>query len=117
LGPGLLESVYSICLAHELRKRGLRVEREVKLPIVYDNVTLECALRLDLVVESCIVIETKAVEKLIPIYDAQLLTYLRLTNYTLGFLVNFNVVRISDGLKRIINSHTKPTDQPPDPVE
>jgi GxxExxY protein len=70
LGPGLLESVYSICLAHELRKRGLKVEREVMLPIVYDGVRIESGLRLDLVIESCIIIETKAVEKLIPVFDA-----------------------------------------------
>jgi GxxExxY protein len=104
LGPGLLESVYSICLAHELRRRGLKVEREVKLPILYDDVRLESGLRLDLVVESAIIIETKAVERLIPLFDAQLLTYLKLTGYTLGFLANFNVALIKDGLKRIILS-------------
>jgi len=104
LGPGLLESVYSICLAHELRKRGLKVDREVMLPIIYDDIRLESALRLDLLVESRIVIEAKAVEKLIPVFDAQLLTYLKLTGYPLGFLVNFNVPLIKDGLKRIINS-------------
>jgi GxxExxY protein len=104
LGPGLLESVYSICVAHELRKRGLKVEREVQLPILYDGVRLEAGLRLDLVVESCIIVETKAVEKLIPVFDAQVLTYLKLTGYTLGFLVNFNVTLIKDGLRRIIRS-------------
>jgi GxxExxY protein len=104
LGPGLLESVYSVCLAHELRKRGLKVEREVQLPILYDGIRLEAGLRLDLVVESCIIVETKAVEKLIPVFDAQLLTYLRLTGYTLGFLVNFNVTLIKDGLRRVIRS-------------
>lgn len=104
LGPGLLESVYSICLAHELRRRGLKVEREVKLPILYDDVRLESGLRLDLVVESAIIIETKAVERLIPLFDAQLLTYLKLTGHTLGFLANFNVALIKDGLKRIILS-------------
>jgi GxxExxY protein len=104
LGPGLLESVYSICLAHELRKRGLNVQRELKLPIVYDGVLLDAGLRLDLVVESCIIIETKAVERLIPIFEAQLLTYLKLTGHTLGFLVNFNVMLIKDGIKRVILS-------------
>jgi GxxExxY protein len=104
LGPGLLESVYSICLAHELRKRGLKVDREVKLPILYDGVRLESGLRLDLVVESSIIIEAKAVEKLIAVFDAQLLTYLKLTGYTLGFLVNFNVPLIKDGIKRMILS-------------
>jgi GxxExxY protein len=104
LGPGLLESVYSICLAHELRKRGLKVEREVKLPIVYDGIRLDAGLRLDLVVESCIIIETKAVEKLNPVFEAQLLTYLKQTGHTLGFLVNFNVTLIKHGLKRVIRS-------------
>ena len=104
LGPGLLESVYSICLAHELRKRGVKVDRKVMLPIIYDDIRLESALRLDLVVESRIVIEAKAVEKLIPVFDAQLLTYLKLSGYPLGFLVNFNVPLIKDGLKRIILS-------------
>jgi GxxExxY protein len=110
LGPGLLESVYSICLAHELRKRGLKVDREVMLPIIYDDIRLESALRLDLLVESCIVIEAKAVEKLIPVFDAQLLTYLKLTGYPLGFLVNFNVPLIKDGLKRMI--HSPKSDRP-----
>ena len=110
LGPGLLESVYSICLAHELRKRGLKIEREVKLPILYDGVRLESGLRLDLVVESCIVVEAKAVDKLIPVFDAQLLTYLKLTGYTLGFLVNFNVALIKDGIKRVIlSAKTQPS--------
>ncbi|MGD0389902.1 MAG: GxxExxY protein [Tepidisphaeraceae bacterium] len=110
LGPGLLESVYSICLAHELRKRGVKVDREVMLPIIYDDIRLESALRLDLLVESCIVIEAKAVEKLIPVFDAQLLTYLKLTGYPLGFLVNFNVPLIKDGLKRMI--HSPKSDRP-----
>ena len=113
LGPGLLESVYSICLAHELRKRGLKVEREVKLPILYEGVRLECGLRLDLVVESCIIVETKAVEKLIPLFDAQLLTYLKLTGYSVGFLANFNVVMIKDGLKRMVNSSPRVTPAEP----
>jgi GxxExxY protein len=106
LGPRLLESVYSICLAHELRNRGLRVDGEVKLPIVYDGIRLECGLRLDLIVESCIIIETKAVDRLIPVFDAQLMTYLKLTGYMLGFLANFNVALIKDGIKRVIRSRT-----------
>jgi GxxExxY protein len=115
LGPGLLESVYSICLAHELRKRGLKVEREVMLPVIYDGIQLESALRLDLVVESCIIVESKSVEKLIPVFDAQLLTYLKLTGFNLGFLVNFNVPRIKDGLKRLIRSaRDNPSDPEPD---
>jgi GxxExxY protein len=108
LGPGLLESVYSICLAHELRKRGLKVEREIILPILYDGVRIEAGLKLDLVVESCIIIEAKAVDKLIAVFDAQLLTYLKLSGYTLGFLVNFNVTLIKDGIKRVILSPKTP---------
>ena len=104
LGPGLLESVYSICLAHELTKRGLRVAREVILPIVYDGVQLDAGLRIDLLIESCVIVETKAVEKMNPVFEAQLLTYLRLTRNQLGFLINFNVVKIKDGIKRVINS-------------
>ena len=92
LGPGLLESVYSICLAHELRKRGLKVEREVKLPILYDDVRLEAGFRLDLVVVNPVSSSRqRPSEKLIPVFDAQLLIYLKLTGFTLGFLVNFNV--------------------------
>jgi GxxExxY protein len=109
LGPGLLESVYSICLVHELRKRGLNVDREVMLPVIYDDIRLESALRLDLLVESCIVVEAKAVEKLIPVFEAQLFTYLKLSGHTLGFLVNFNVPLIKDGLKRIIYSGKQTT--------
>jgi GxxExxY protein len=108
LGPGLLESVYSICLAHELRKRGLRVEREVNFPIVYDGVRIECGLRLDVVVESCIIVEAKAVEKLIPIFDAQILSYLKLTGYSLGFLVNFNVLMMKEGMKRFVRTPKTP---------
>ena len=104
LGAGLLESVYSICLAHELTKRGLIVAREVVLPIVYDGVQLDAGLRIDLLVESCVIVETKAVEKMNPVFEAQLLTYLRLTRNQLGFLINFNVVKIKDGIKRVINS-------------
>jgi GxxExxY protein len=107
LGPGLLESVYSICLAHELRQRGLVVEREVKLPIVYDGVTLDAGLRLDLIVEACVIVETKAVERMIPVFDAQLLTYLKLTGHVLGLLINFNVPLIKDGIKRVIRSRSQ----------
>jgi GxxExxY protein len=106
LGPGLLESVYSICLAHELRKFGLRVDREIKIPIVYDGVRIEAGLRIDLLVESSIIVETKAVERMIPVFQAQLLTYLKLTGYSLGFLINFNVPLIKDGIKRVIRSQS-----------
>ena len=104
LGPGLLESVYAICLTYELRKRGLRVERELKLPIVYDGITLDAGLRIDLLVKGCVIVDAKAVERLIPVFKAQVLTYLRLTNTTLGLLINFNVPLIKDGIERVINS-------------
>ncbi|HSU68246.1 MAG TPA: GxxExxY protein [Tepidisphaeraceae bacterium] len=106
LGPGLLESVYSICLAHELRLRGSRVDREVELPIVYGGVTIEAGLRLDLIVDDCVIVEVKAVDRMIPVFEAQILTYLRLTGHTLGLLINFNVPLIKDGIKRVVLSRT-----------
>lgn len=107
LGAGLLESVYSICLAHELRRRALKVCREVVLPIYYDGVRLESGLRIDLIVENVVIIECKAVEKMIPVFEAQLLTYLKLTGIEIGLLVNFNVPLIKDGIKRMILSRAK----------
>ena len=98
LGPGLLESVYSICLAYELRRRGLKVEREVTLPINYDGIRLESGLRIDLLIEGVLVVECKSVEKMIPVFEAQLLTYLKLSGIQLGLLVNFSVPLIKDGL-------------------
>ena len=102
LGPGLLESVYEVCLLHELNKRGLKVERQVLLPVVYDNLRLDAGLRLDLVVEKRVVVELKAVEVLLPVHTAQLLTYLKLSGYRLGLLVNFNSALIKQGIKRIV---------------
>jgi GxxExxY protein len=102
LGPGLLESVYELCLAHELRRRGLQLEAQVKLPIVYEDLTIDAGLRLDLIVERRIIVEVKAVEKMHPVFDAQLLTYIKLTKLRLGFLINFNVPLIRDGIKRIL---------------
>ena len=102
LGPGLLESVYEICLAHELNKRGLKFQTQVAFPIVYDDVRLDAGLRIDLLVENQLVVELKAVETTLPLFGAQLLTYLKLTNKRLGLLINFNVPKIKDGIKRII---------------
>jgi GxxExxY protein len=102
LGPGLLESVYEACMAFELTKRGLRVRRQVAVPLVYDGVLLEAELRIDLLVEEQVIIEVKAVEKLAPVFEAQLLTYLKLANKRLGFLINFNVEVIKNDLKRRI---------------
>ena len=101
LGPGLLESVYEVCLLHELNKRGLKVERQVSLPVVYDDLRLDAGLRLDLVVENRVVVELKAVDMLLPVHKAQVLTYLRLSGHRLGLLVNFNSVLIKDGIHRI----------------
>jgi GxxExxY protein len=102
LGPGLLESVYEICLAHELRKRGIEFQTQVALPIIYDGVRLDAALRLDFIVERQLIVEIKSVETILPVFEAQLLTYLKLTGIRLGLLINFNVPRIKEGIKRVI---------------
>jgi len=101
-GPGLLESVYEAFLAVELRKRGFTVARQVVVPLVYDGVELEEGFRIDLLVNDLVIIEVKAVEKMIPIFEAQVLTYLKLKGKRLAFLINFNVTRIKDGLQRVI---------------
>ena len=103
LGSGLLESAYEICLHHELSKLGLDVQRQQPLPIVYDDVKLDAGYRLDLVVEG-VVLELKTVDKLQPIHTAQLLSYLRLGNYKLGYLLNFHVLSMRDGIKRVANT-------------
>ncbi len=102
LGPGLLESVYETCMLRELSKRGVSVRRQVPVPIVYDGEILDAALKLDLLVGGAIVVEIKAVEKIIPIHQAQLLTYLRLSQNRIGFLINFNVRLIRDGIRRLV---------------
>lgn len=103
LGPGLLESVYESCLVYELRSAGLQVSQQVYLPVVYREVKLENALRLDLLVANTIVVEIKAVEAVLPVHCAQLLSYLRLSGKTVGLLLNFNVTHMRDGVKRISN--------------
>jgi GxxExxY protein len=100
LGPGLLESAYEECLCHELKLRGLSFLRQVPLPVVYKGVRLECGYRIDLVVEGKVVLELKAIDKLEPIYEAQLLTYLRLSGIRVGLLMNFNVPVLKEGLVR-----------------
>jgi GxxExxY protein len=102
-GAGLLESVYEICLAHELRLRGHKVDRQVVLRIIYEGIRIESGLRIDMIIDDCVIVEVKAVEKMIPVFDAQLLTYLKLTGIRLGLLINFNVPLIKDGIKRIAN--------------
>ncbi|HNX93956.1 MAG TPA: GxxExxY protein [Holophaga sp.] len=100
LGPGLLESVYQTCLMHTLRKRGLKVQAQVELPIQFEELVLDSGLRLDLLVEDRIILELKSVEALQPVHFSQLLSYLRLSGRRLGFLINFNVSKLVDGLHR-----------------
>lgn len=102
LGPGLLESVYETCLCHELKQRGIPFKSQVALPISCNGLTLDNGLRLDMLVDDKLVVELKAVEKMQPLYDAQLLTYLKLSGLRLGLLINFNTGLIKDGLKRIV---------------
>ncbi len=104
LGPGLLESVYEACLCLELERQGLRFERQKVLPIQYQGHRIEAGLRLDLLVEGCVVVELKAVESLLPVHAAQLLTYLKLADMRLGLLINFNAVRIKEGIRRFVHS-------------
>jgi GxxExxY protein len=101
LGPGLLESVYEECLAYEFRSHGIAFERQKPIPIMYKDVQLDCGFRLDFLVDGLIVVELKAVNELVPIYDAQVLTYLKLTRCKLGLLFNFNVPRLRTGIKRL----------------
>jgi GxxExxY protein len=103
VGPGLLESAYEVCMVFELRERGLRVEQQKPLPVVYKGVKLDCGYRLDLVVESRVIVEIKAVEKLNSIHGAQLLSYLRLHRCKLGLLINFHVPLLKNGVRRIVN--------------
>jgi GxxExxY protein len=102
LGPGLLEKVYEVCLSHELQKRGLNVKRQLDVPITYDGIKFEEGLRLDLLVEDLVVCELKAVEQVNPVWIAQILSHLKLTGKRLGYLINFNVPLIKDGIKRIV---------------
>ena len=102
LGPGLLESSYELCLAYELQKSGLNVRSQVPMPISYGGVKLDAGYRVDLLIEESIIVEIKAVEEFHPVHMAQLLTYLKLSGNRLGLLVNFNVSRLKDGIKRVV---------------
>jgi GxxExxY protein len=102
LGPGLLEKVYEVCFCHELSKRGLKYQRQVDIPIIYDGITFNEGLRLDVLVDELIICELKAVEEMNPVWEAQILSHLKLTGKCLGFLINFNVPLIKKGIKRII---------------
>lgn len=103
LGPGLLESVYETVMCHELRKRGLKVERQVAVPVVYDGLQFEEGFRADIVVEGKVILELKSVEHILPVHSKQTLTYIRLMDKRLGFLINFGAARIKDGIWRIVN--------------
>ena len=105
LGPGLLESAYEACLAHELKKLGLRVECQKPVPLIYESVKLECGFRADLVIENRVVVETKCKEAVHPVDEAQLLSHLRLLDIRVGLLINFHLVLLKDGIKRIVNNY------------
>jgi GxxExxY protein len=102
LGPGLLESVYETCVAFELTQSGLRAPTQVALPVTYQGIKMDAGLRPDMIVEESVIVEFKSVETMHPIFDAQLITYLKLTGICLGFLINFNVIHLKDGIKRIV---------------
>ena len=104
IGPGVLESVYRTCMAHELKKLGIGVCCEVVLPVIYDGLRLDSGFRIDLLVEDLVVVELKCVDTVLPIHKAQLLTYLRLSNKSIGLLLNFKVVHMRDGIHRILNN-------------
>ncbi|GAB4138934.1 MAG: GxxExxY protein [Planctomycetaceae bacterium] len=104
LGPGLLESTYQACLIYELLSRKLQVQTELPLPVQYRDVRLEIGYRIDLLVDETVIVEVKAVTKLLPIHEAQLLSYLKLSHKKLGLLINFNEIKVIDGIKRLVNN-------------
>ncbi len=103
-GPGLLESAYEAALFHEIRKTGMRVERQKSLPVWYDGVQIDCGYRLDLIVEDRVIVELKCVEKVLPIHEAQILSYLKLAGCEVGLLLNFHVEHMRDGIKRFVGT-------------
>jgi GxxExxY protein len=112
LGPGLLESAYQRCLAHELRKRGRKVFTEVTLPINYEGEPIDAGYRIDMLIENAVIVENKTVEMLLPIHEAQLLTYLKLHSDHLGFLLNWNVKLMKNGIRRVVQGLPEPTPYP-----
>lgn len=111
LGPGLLESAYEACLAYELQNLGMRVEQQKPVPLFYEEVKLECGFRADLVVDGIAVVELKCKEVLHPVDEAQLLSHLRLLNLPIGLLINFHVLLLRDGIKRLVNNYIEPADE------
>jgi GxxExxY protein len=102
LGPGLLESAYEACLVHELRKAGFKVEQQVELPVNYDGIRIDLGYRIDLVINDCVIVELKCVEKIAPVHEAQLISYMRLSKKNVGLLINFHVRHLKDGIKRFV---------------
>ena len=113
LGPGLLERVYEVCFCHELTRSGLNFQRQVDIPITYQNLIFNEGLRLDVLIEDTIICELKAVDVVNPVWEAQILSHLKLTNKRLGFLINFNVPLIKNGIKRFISNNADPVTQEP----
>lgn len=113
LGPGLLESAYESCLSYELVKRGFSVRSQMVLPIRYEEHLIDAGYRIDLMVNDAVIVELKSVEKLLPIHKAQLLSYLRLSKRKVGLLINFNEVRLKNGIKRIVNEYQGQANNPP----
>jgi GxxExxY protein len=110
LGPGLLESAYEACMAHELQNLGRRVDRQKAVPLIYEGVKLDCGFRADLIVEGRVAVELKCKEALHPVDEAQLLSHLRLLNLPLGLLINFHVMVLKDGIKRLANNYREPVE-------
>jgi len=108
IGPGLLENIYKKCLAHRLVKRGLRVETEKPVPVYLDSLKMDCGYRLDILVEGCVVVETKSIEAVGPLQVAQVLTYLRFLNLRYGLILNFDVLMMRDGIRRVLNGFGEP---------
>ena len=104
LGPGLLESAYQRCMEYDLQQEGSQVRCEVVLPIVYRDISIDAGYRIDMIVDDCVIVEHKTVERLLPIHEAQLLTYLKMKNCKLGFILNWNVPRMKHGIKRMVNN-------------
>ncbi len=104
LGPGLMESAYQKCMEYELKKDGISVESEVMLPITYENIKIDAGYRIDMFIGNSVIVENKTVEKLLPVHEAQLLTYLKMKPCKVGFLLNWNVPRMKDGIKRMVNN-------------
>ncbi len=111
LGPGLLESAYEACMAYEIEKLGLRVERQKPVPMIYETVKLDCGFRADLVVDGRVAVELKCKEALHPVDEAQLLSHLRLLNIPVGLLINFHVVLLKDGIRRMVNNYQEPAEE------